>query len=30
MKTREMGYSDYGFAPGEGESVKEYCMWYIV
>lgn len=25
MKTREMGYSDYGFAPGEEKTLKEYC-----
>lgn len=25
MRKREMGYQDYGFAPGEEEQLKEYC-----
>ncbi|MDO4943128.1 MAG: hypothetical protein Q4E73_09890 [Lachnospiraceae bacterium] len=25
MKTREKGYSDYGFAPGEEKMLKAYC-----
>ena len=25
MKTRKMGYSDYGFAPGEEKKLIKYC-----